>query len=812
MIVLAAGNAAAQTAPSGATAQVAVQAQDGQPVDDTTALTQQPVDAGQAVPEKGLTDIIVTAQRRSESAQRAGLAISVVSNTALQEKGITTPSQLSQLIPAVNIQPAGGSATTFFVRGVGNFAVNGYTDPAIAFNYDGVYIGRATSTQGLIYDLDRIEVLKGPQGTLYGRNATSGAVNVLPARPRIGETSGSLTASYGNYDALNLQAAVNLALGEQGALRLSGLRSKRDGFLSDGTSDENLTAARAQLLVELTDMLTVRIAGDYSHVGGQGIGANYASSYRYDAVGGRYVFTPSGLSRRTGLFDPAAQAYRQTRFVGLSGRNLAPLDRRNFIDNDFYGATAEVTWKLPIGTLTVIPAYRNGKLDQIFTTPATEGYLQEKDSQFSVEARLSGERLGGVADYIIGFFYFDESVRGNYTFNQQALSPFQDFRSNTDAKAGFARLTAHLTDRLRLIGGVRYTNEKKRFVGTADVIQIVCTVRVAGVPNCPTAPLIPTVDTPSQVGFGIPGPGGGAVPIGATGAIAQRIITNVNTGQGTNKVNYRAAAEFDLAPASLLYASFENGFRSGAFSLSAGHETYRPEFIDAYTVGLKNRFFDNRLQLNIEAFVWKYRDQQVTHPGLDNRGIQGQFTENIGRSTNKGVEVEAKILPFPDTLLTTDVQYLGAKYKSFVFQTPAGIAPPVTGCAFSRNAANATLYDVDCSGRQAFQSPKWTINFGGQQTLRLGDTQIVLEADTQYKSKRIVGFDYLPFQAAGPNWLSSAQIRVAPSGLPVTVSAYVQNIENNRVPVGSFGFALAAIYSEITSPPRTYGIRVSARF
>ena len=767
---------------------------------------------GQVAEESGLADIVVTAQRRSESAQRAGLAISVLSGSTVAERGVTTPSDLSQLIPAVSIQPAGGSATTFFVRGVGNFAVNGYTDPAIAFNYDGVYVGRATATQGLLYDLDRIELLKGPQGTLYGRNATSGAVNVLPARPRIGQNSGTLVASYGNYDALNVQGAVNLAVGEQAALRIAGLRSQHDGYLSDGTSDEKLTAVRAQLLVNLTEALTVRIGGDYAHVGGAGVGASYAVSYRYDATANGFTFTPSGLKKRIGLFDPAAQAYRQGRFNALSGRNLAPLDRFNYIDNDLYGFNAEVTWNSPLGTLTVIPAFRSGNINQVFTTPATEAYLQEKDAQHSIEARLAGDRLGNVVDYILGLYFFKESVDGNYTFNQEANSPFQDFKSRTNAKAAFARLTVHLTDNLRLIGGIRYTDERKRFDGAADLIQVVCTVRVAGVPSCPGAPAIPTVDNASQVGFSVPAVSGGVLPIGTTGAIARRLITSVNTGQKANKVNYRVAAEFDLAPASLLYASFENGFRSGAFSLSAGYETYKPEYIDAYTIGIKNRLLDNRLQLNLEAFLWKYRDQQVTHPGLDRNGAQGQFTENIGRSKNRGVEAEARLLLTPETLLSTDVQYLDAKYDSFVFQVPAGNTPPLTGCAFSRSTANAALYNIDCSGKRGYQSPRWTINFAAQQAVRVPGAEIILNVDTQYKARRVVGFDYLPFQTVGSNWLSSAQLSVKPDALPITASIYVQNIENNRVPVASFNYALPSIFSQITTPPRTYGVRVSAKF
>lgn len=774
---------------------------------DETTSNSQPVAA-----EAGLTDIVVTAQRKAESSQRAAVAIAVVSSEQLTDKNITNPAGLSQLVPAVQIQQAGGSAATFFVRGVGNFAVNGYTDPAVAFNYDGVYIGRSTSNGGLLYDLERVEVLKGPQGTLYGRNATSGAINVIPARPKPGTNEFFLSAGYGNYDALSVQGYANFAMGEEGALRVSGFRSRHDGYLSDGSSDEDMSGLRVQLMAELTSNLTVRVAGDYAHAGGVGQGSSYAFGSRFNFGTGSYVITPSGLTTEQGLFDPASQAYRQTRFLGLSGRTATALDRAPYLDNNFYGANAEITWKSPIGTFTLIPAYRSGDLDQIFTVPAFEAYLQEKQEQTSVEARLAGDRLGGIVDYVLGAYYFHEKNDGNYTFNQQALAPFQDFETKTTARAAFARLTAHLTDNLRVVGGIRYTNEDKSFIGTGDQVQVICFVTIAGVPSCPTAPLIPTVDRPAQVGFAVPAVGGGPIPIGTTGAFAGRRVTAINSTLPVSKTNFRAAIEYDLGPQSLFYASFEDGFRSGGFSLSAGHETYRPESIKAYTVGLKNRLFDNTLQLNVEAFYWRYKDQQVTHAGIDANGAQTQFTENVGLSTNKGFEVEAKYLLLQDTLLSANVQYLDAKYNNFVYQVPFSTTPPLTGCAFVRTPATSAFYTVDCSGKPAYQSPKWTVNLGVQHTFHIDSTDVILKADTQYLSKRVVAFDYLDFQTIAANWRSGAQVTVKPGGSHFTFSAYVNNIENNRTPVASPNFGLGGVFTYNVTPPRTYGLRVSAKF
>ncbi|MEG3164021.1 TonB-dependent receptor [Sphingomonas sp. PB2P19] len=776
-----------------------------------SGTSQRIVDAQtQTSPDEGLADIIVTAQRRSETAQRAGIAIDVVSGSEVTNQGVTQPSDLNRIVPSLNVQDAGGANKTFFLRGVGNFTVNGYSDPAIAVNYDGVYLGRPTSTSGLFYDLERLEVLKGPQGTLYGRNATAGAINILPAKPRLGETSGFVVASYGNYDAIAAQGALNVPLGTNAALRVSGTVTDRSGYLSDGTSDEKTQAGRAQLLVQLTPDLQIRLGGDFAHSGGKGIGSSYEGSYALNRATGAYNFVPSGLDRSVGIFDPAAQAYRQTLFLGVSGRNAAPLDDDIYQNNHFYGFNGEATWDTGAGTLTVIPAYRRASLDYKFAAPSFVGYLREKDEQFSLEARFAGKRIGAF-DYILGAFLYDEQIKGNYTFAQQALNTYQTFDSSTKSAALFGRLTANLTDRARLIGGVRYTHDKKDFAGQADVLVVVCTARNAfGVPSCPTVPLLPVTATMDQLPapFIVP-PIGQARPIGNTGAILTRVATPVDTTLGNNEVTWRAAAEFDVSARSLLYASVERGYRSGGFSLAAGYESYAPEFITAYTIGMKNRLFDNKLQLNLEAFWWDYKDQQIGRVGVDANGNQGQFSQNIGQSTIKGAEADIEFLPFRDTLLSANVQYLDTRYDSFVFTQPVGTSPPLTGCG---QTLTGNIYTIDCSGFPAFNAPKWTVNLGAQQTVNVGDFKLVGGVDTQYRSSRYVQVEFLPQELVGETWTTNAQIGVGPADDRWQLTAFVRNIEDRRIVLNTPIYGLASALTATTSAPRTYGVRVNAKF
>lgn len=760
----------------------------------------------------GLEEVVVTAQRTSQDFQKAGLAMDAVSADQLVEHGISTAAGLQSLVPSLTVQENGGPSTIFFMRGVGNFTVNGYSDPAIAFNYDDVYLGRPTSTAGMFYDLQRVEVLKGPQGTLYGRNATGGAINVLPKIPELGVFSGYVTAGYGNYNAVDVQSAVNIPLGDKLALRAAGNIVHHDGYLSDGSSDEDSQAGRVQILAAMTPDLTVRIAADYSHTGGKGPGSSYAGNFAFNPSTGGYTFIPSKLGRETGLLSPASQAYRQTLYAGLPGRALTPLETGIYEDNDYYGTEGHIAWRNSLGTLTVIPAWRHAKLDNVFAVPAFYGYSQEDDDQTSFEARFAGNRIS-IFDYLLGAYYFHETVDGNYTFAQQALNAYQTFGSDTTSYALFGRVTANITDNFRLIGGLRWTDDQKRFDGVANVLIDQCTVTVGGFPSCPTVPLLPLTDSPDQLPapFIVPPPGQ-ARPVGATGAILINAPTPVNTSLGKYYDTYHLGAEYDVAPHSLLYISYDTGYRSGGFALSAGHETFQPEYIDAYTVGMKNRFFNNRLQLNVEAFVWKYRNLQVNHTGIDANGNQGQFTDNVGKSTNQGVEVSAKALATENTLLTADIQYLDASYDSFVYNQPSTGLPPVTGCPHTIDPANPGLYDINCSGKPSYLSPKWTINLGAQQIFPLGNYQLIAEADTQYKSSRYVGFEYLSYEHVDPSWTSNAQLILQGSQDRWSVAAYVRNIENKRVVQSAVFYNIASTGTVVTSAPRTYGVRVNWKF
>ena len=611
----------------------------------------------------GLNVITVTAQRREETLQDAAIAINAASGEELMRAGVTDATGLNKVAPSLYVTTGGGANAAYFLRGVGNFTNNGFTSPAIAFNLDGVYIGRPTSTTASFLDVNRVEVLKGPQGTLYGRNATGGAINVIPNAPRLGEFSGSVSAKYGNYDAYELTGVLNAPLGDSVAVRLAGSVNGHDAYFDDGTETAEDLALRAQIFAELGEAVNVRLSADYSTQTGTGPGLNVDGIFRFqpfspDLPVPNWNFVPAPEDVRaeyTGLHTPETLA-----FIG-NNVAAAPLFTPYvgyvfpFRDDEYWGVNAELNFELGGVDLVVIPAYRRSELDNQFNGPPFKAAInQDVAEQYSFEARLSGE--AGPIDWILGGYYFDERVRGQGTFNQFSTTANITFDSQIESLAFFGRGTFNVTDDLRLVGGLRYTDERREFDGENIGTAGICLDEPpAGPPMCFNLPTLPVgltiadmlgaIDPALFPAFNpvnaLPLQGPIVVPYGpigpmGPGALLSVVPTRVDQAGSDEEVTYRLAVEYDVTPDNLLYASFETGFRAGGFNIVVGQESYDPEFIDAWTIGSKNSFFDNRLQVNFEAFYWEYSGQQLAALGLDANGRNAFFTRNVGESSIKG--------------------------------------------------------------------------------------------------------------------------------------------------------------------------------
>ena len=732
--------------------------------------------------QQGIADIVVTAQRRTETLQRAAIAATAVTGDALVNAGVSDPAQLTKLVPALTVQPVGISSS-FFIRGVGATAINSFQENAVAFSVGGVFYARPTAPAATFYDLDRVEVLKGPQGTLYGRNATGGAINLIPRRPKLGQINADITAEYGNYDAKKIQGGFNLPLGTMFALRIAGQYVDRDGYLSDGYNDEKTRAVRASLLFQPSDHFSMLLGADYAHQGGKGVGGVLFAS----------PVTPNVPSPRKliGAADPTItallQQLTQNQFSFIPPfSNLPPAVRRTvvtvplqdgFQDNDFYGVSLTTNGDLGFADLTTILAYRKTKPDILTYAPGFPGRFIENDDQMSGEIRLSSKE-GTPLRYVLGAFYFWEKQKGYNNYNQGLLANTEYFPLlETTSKALFGQLTYALTDTLRLVGGGRYTKEDKSLTGTTRNTSFF-------VPNPPSVP--------------------------------------INGSLSFDKFTWKAGVEWDAGPRSLVYANVSTGFKAGGFYPSAGRNTYKPETLTAYTLGSKNRFFDNKLQINLEAFYWKYKDQQISYVGPieATRGnfAQAGVTVNAGKARMYGAEVEMVFQPTSNDTLGATVQYLNARYQSLVYNAiSTSGAPLVTSCAVANDTRVATpptrLFVVDCSGKPGVYSPKWTVNLNYEHHFRPGGGyDLTAGARSRLQSAAWLNLDYLSYQRRKGYSVSDAYLTLAAPGDRWSITGFVNNIEGDVVKAGGLTRPIVNTTILTVNPPRTYGVRVGFRY
>jgi iron complex outermembrane receptor protein len=381
----------------------------------------------------GLEEIVVTAQRREESLQKTPLSIAVITGAELQAREVRSIDSALHDVPGVVVQ---GSANGggIYIRGIGSGQDSAIGGPAVNLNFDGVYQQQPEVPMGSIYDLERIEVLRGPQGTLYGRNASAGSINIITANPRDRfEAAGSV--GFGNYDSLHTEGMVNVPVSDAVAIRAAMSSDRHRGYIEpSGYDDADNTGGRVKVLIKPTDAVSLLVAGDYLHIGGVGNGGvDSLSLHPQDAW---YSTAPTGIMDLT------------------SWRTYGELD-----------------WNVGVGTLTVQPAHQKfRKFDNnviINTPPATTSTAGIVDEvQDTVEARLASA-ADSKATWVVGLYYLNSSLDlPPFTASRISLpaSPqtFPYLRGNeATSSAGFAQLTYPVLEWLRATGGVRYTQDKK---------------------------------------------------------------------------------------------------------------------------------------------------------------------------------------------------------------------------------------------------------------------------------------------------------------------------------------------------------------
>jgi iron complex outermembrane receptor protein len=732
----------------------------------TTAAT--PGESAASAPASGddvLAEIVVTVQHRSENLQSVPVAVDSLSASQLVNANVTNFEEMSRLTPALQIGRAAGPVNLFFLRGIGSNATVSLTDPAIAVNYDGEFQARQYGGNGQFYDLERVEVLKGPQGTLYGRNATGGVINVIPAHPDFTQAA-SISYTGGNYALSQATAWANVPITDSIATRASFQSIRHSGYLSDGQADEDSQAGRLQFLFNLNDRLSVNLAGDYFHSGGLG-GGNAITSNGYSA------------DQRIGLTDSRVQA------VYLNAGLRAPQRSDLHNDSHFEGVHATINWDTDVGTLTIIPAIRHAHLDYAAIT-GEEDIQTETDHQGSVEARFASgtnSRLSWVA----GGYYLRDNIDTQYAIDNVhaltvaspttlgGLSPsgfIQAYTAGTNAKAAFGDATFKVADGFRLIGGIRFTNENKTANGTL-------------------APFARGLGPTSTVN-------------GYTVVLATPIQLNGDTTW--RSANWRAGFEWDIAEHSIAYATVATGFHSGGFFFTADNPTYQPEKLIAYTLGSKNRFAGNRFQANAELFYWKYTNQQLSHVTQDSIGDFVFATENAGGSKIRGGDLQLEFRAATDTLLSAQVQYLHTVFDSFTYLQPFPVSPS-SRCG---STLQAGAFRVDCSGQPLVQAPKLTLDLGLQQTWELvNQGSIVLDVRGHHQTGAWTAISYLPVDYQHTYWMGDAALSYIAPEAKWSWAGFVSNFTNATVLNNTNH---TNVSSSQLRAPRTYGLRFTVNF
>ena len=764
--------AVALSSAAAAQAQVAAQTSPDAPVADaTTPGDSSTATAGTNLGEVG--DIVVTAQKRSESLQKVPLAITAITSSELERSGIRDLQGVAATVPGLNLGEQLGVAK-ISLRGIGLESLQPGAEGSIAFHVDGVFISRSVAALASFYDIQQVEVLRGPQGTLYGRNATGGSINITTRGPT-DDLSGYASLSVGNYDQIVAEGAIGGAI-VPGLLsaRVAFQTQDRDGYgknivTGNDIDDLNSRAVRGSLRFTPTDRLTVDLKADYYRRNDHSGGYHYLGAGGFSAPGvpiapfGITVFggqVPSGRRDLANNFDPR----NSVRFWGVSGRIN-------------YALTDEID-------LVSLTAYRKLKYQTASDIDSTSAlvapiYQAEQDTQFSQELQISGkhDRL----NWLVGLFYFREKDNGQLAIpfdNFAFVAPPSNYLTtgyygggfiNTKAVAVFGQATYEIAEDLRLTLGARYSTEKKKALD-----NFLFDVATPFDPNTSAAlvlqPPVGTISLPGQKRF--------------------------------NSFTPRVALDYQVTPDMLLYASWSKGFKSGTYNLGTLGNPVNPEKVSAFEGGIKSTLFDRRLRLNVAGFYYDYTDLQVGK-------VESTSTvlENAATATIYGAEVEIQARPVERVQLDANAAWLHARFDSYESRDLA--RPFGDGTTLINGNPGFNL-----AGNTLSQSPNFTFFAGAQYTLPTTAGDFTLRGEVSYRSRSyLTAFNV--DEVSQPSFAKfNAFLNWTSSDGNVSGSLFVRNITNKAtvssayVSSGLFGFPINGYLEE----PRTYGARIRYEF
>jgi iron complex outermembrane receptor protein len=565
----------------------------------------------------GVETIVVTAQKRAQNIQDVPISMVAVDGDMMVRAGVSTLDSLQHYAPGLTISTVGAGFVSYtYLRGAGTNQVDPGSDPSVAFFIDEVYIGGTAGLQFDLLDIDRVEVLKGPQGTLFGRNAAAGAISITTKRPgrNLGSSFNGTLGNYANYSA---RGSVTGPLVDTGELRfrLSAAYKHGAGFtenLAGGPRPGRLStlAGRAQL---------------------EWAGADTSFLLTLDGLRARNGMTNQFISSasKAGLLNAAAAAALPPGETFY--RHYYDVD--GFERQDLIGVTGRFEWSTPIGELTSISAYRHNRFvrnqDQdatIFNSFRLDS--AERDDTFSQEVRLANEDKGSAFNWLFGLYYYHGRVISDFAARTGPFFPSPAAASKvgndisritTDSYAAFGQLSWDLTDQLNITVGGRYTEDHKMDIRSVKGFLATAAFDVA--------------------------------PSAKWGAFTPAIT-----------LNYHITSDV------LAYASYRRGFKSGGFqtvlpaTAAIAATPFEPEKVDAYEIGLKSSWWHDRVVLNAALFRSDITNQQI----LRITGTAAQTIDNAGATRTDGIDLSLALRPIPALRLNADLTYQHARFQRYL--------------------------------------------------------------------------------------------------------------------------------------------------
>lgn len=738
-----------------------------------------------AVAQNTLEEVVVTAQKTEESLQDTPVAVSAFTSLALENKGIDNIAQVANFAPNLvfdTTSPVSGlsSGAVVYIRGIGNTDFSLTTDPGVGTYVDGVYVSRSAGGVLDVLDVERIEVLRGPQGTLFGRNTIGGAINIT-SRPPSDEFQGKLEVSLGNDNRQDTRAALDIPITD--SLRSSWAISskKRDGYVQrvnvgDELGDEEKLSFRGHIIYELNDQ--------------------WDFSFNYDRT---KINESSAASALLGFTSGAAAiGYALANFDNIADglKDLTQYVPGRAADISY--ASGKSGTKLDIDGWALSANYHaeNFDLKYTYADRETQGqFNRDPDNsphaitetrnpnydhqQTSHELQITGTSLNDRLRYVGGLYAFEEQGTDNVFVDVFLPTPdlsagfaatinnFADVDNTSEA--AYLQLNYSLTDTVGLTAGIRHTRDEKYFrytqyIGADD--------QGNGYPFFPGA-------------------------VNENGVFTAGLAPLVGNGSGQasdafEQTNYKLGAEAMLEDGTLLYYSFSQGFKSGGFVLryvEAVDEvrTFEPETLDSHEIGIKWQGWDDRLRINAAAYWSDYEDVQVTF--FDRLG--GPVTANAGQVDIKGLEIELTAIPIENLQVDMSYGFTDASYDRI---------NPIEGLSLTIDK-NAKLVNT----------PEHTFNLGAEYVFALDSGEFAVRLDYRYtddiyndsQNSRFL------FEQAYELWNASA--RYSPSD-SVDVVLFAKNLKDERyIESGDSNFGLG-FHEANFNRPREYGVTIRYRF